>query len=270
MPTSRASIVALGALVFALGACSSSSSNGVGSSTTTTTSACGALSQSCCSGDSCTGGLRCRGYTCEVACGEKGEPCCGGDCSSGTCRGGTCACGAVSDPCCSGHSCDPGAVCASDEVGISNSCYPCGELGQRCCADDACTGGLACGSSYQAAGLGKVCGYAKAELYLYYCPDFLAQGCSSPAYYSVGDVCTPAPGGFQPGQWYDSGITLDRGQTYSYALCRSLQGNNPCGDCGGAGHFVAPGVFLSQKFCSSSGAGIGCNSSQCAAPACPP
>jgi len=129
------------------------------------------------SGQSCGDGLSgfagtCRAGSCVnaegAACGATTQPCCGGtSCTATRAYCGSSAsceiCGGMNQPCCGtggGGTCSEGLDCQGNVFPRPGSCLPCGALGQPCCGNGVaalqrCEAGLTCRFT---PGLGTLCG----------------------------------------------------------------------------------------------------------------
>lgn len=102
-------------------------------------SACGNSGQACCtSGAQCVTGYACVSNTC-TACGALNQPCCAGNtCNSGTCQAGTCQTATlkpIADPCSAGTECT-GGTCIT-----ASGAYWSGGYCTQDCSSTACPSG---------------------------------------------------------------------------------------------------------------------------------
>lgn len=229
---------------------------------------CG-TADACPEGTSCSGGCcvrpaeppRCRG---RFGVGPVGAPCLSNaDCSTGTCAQHLCVavsctdglkngpetdvdCGGACPACGAGKSCSSGADCSS----------------RRCtsgrCQAPSCSDGLQNGDEK-----GVDCGGScKAELFVYFCPQYAAEGCCGTEVVNINGTCL----GTVPtlGVWLDAKMTVLPHTTYVTYDCPT------CGSCSAcsatANSFSTPMTFDGCKYCAYS---QGCTN-RCTAPACPP
>ena len=256
--------------VVAQGACSDGSptTTDLGSTSSTSGGACGAKGQPCCANaaSACGDGLMCVDSTCSDPCGGLGQSCCGGvACTAAyTCAAGTCQCGGPGQICCE-IPCPNGVgmcgrTCAGDlACGADTTCVTCGGYGQPCC-DGACGGKMACASD-------QTCTYDKAELYVYFCPDYASSGCASPANFTMNGACSPIAGGApQLGAWIPTGLTIETSRVYSLSACKAGSQPGSCGGCTSPKTVPMTKRFESSIVCVPA---FSCNGIECAAPPCP-
>jgi alpha-tubulin suppressor-like RCC1 family protein len=88
-----------------------------------TCQSCGHSAEVCCDGI-CGANLMCSTTTNMCTCGAASQPCCNGTtCSSGlACVNGTCACGGAGQTCCAGKTCNGTLVCGGLTCGCTQGC----------------------------------------------------------------------------------------------------------------------------------------------------
>jgi hypothetical protein len=116
--------------------------------------------------------------------------------------------------------------CGDNTCGCGSTQTLCGDT---CCnSDQVCTDGT--------------CYSKQADLWVYMCPDTLQNGCE-PSFFDVNNTCTAITNQFQPGSCFDTGITVQGGQSVNISTC------NTCpGDCGGVGMYMTPDLFPNGSF----------------------